>query len=541
MKKLFLFLTVHLLAVNLCTAQDPTEFPYLNSSQVVGIYNTGDAAIALSLIEYRTIDNKDVYLVSYLDDTQSQLEVFATRGSRFIGASSSNGTTYFVFEHKQLRNIQIVRLNQSRQLEYGEFSRKEALDFHGNAIGIETNQAGQLFILSNYTVLGTDEKGNSIVVERGSEILSYDAALVLTGNYRLEGIGSFIAANPIEEGIVVSYETRVPNEKKYNLELFIFDNALTLKGKHLLTDNGSFFPSEIISHNNQIIMAGYDMKNTIFDSEKTEGLFVRLLNMDGSVQNTSQYSWDLLKTELKNSGRGDFIFNGKKTILVEKIIPSDGGFQLICESYSSNSGVTAGEVLLGESGDKRNVISVFDFVIFDTNSNGELTSVKILEKEPMNIEVQGRTGSLRGLALENQLKRYKAFPFQSVANNKITFINYRNKQGTLAEMDMTTGEITNGASIILEPVIVEEVTLADERIADSKVLTKLDNIQEKSNNLDAKLNRFGQKLEYGLEKIDFVFNPSVKWDLGWHTLNNGKTIVYLYYPSRYSIYYAPLN
>ena len=88
---------------------------------------------------------------------------------------------------------------------------------------------------------------------------------------------------------------------------------------------------------------------------------------------------------------------------------------------------------------------------------------------------------------------------------------------------------------------MEEVTLADERTADSKILTKLDNIQEKSDNLDAKLNRFGQKLEYGLEKIDYVFNPSVKWDLGWHTLNNGKTIVYLYYPSRYSIYYAPLN
>ncbi|NOQ75694.1 MAG: hypothetical protein GQ574_27050 [Crocinitomix sp.] len=541
MKKILIYLTIQLLAVNLCTAQEPTEFEYLNASQVVGIYNTGDAAISLSLIDYRTIDNKDVYLVSYFDDTQSQLEVVATRGSRFVGASSSNGNTFFVFEHQQLQNVQIVRLNQERQLAYGEFTRKEALDFRGNAVGIETNDDGQLFIMSNYTVLGVDDKGKTIVIERGSEVLSYNAELVQTGKYRMEGIGSFIAASPIEKGIVISYETRIWKEKKYDLELFIFDNALTLKGKHLLTDNGSFFPSEIISHNNQIILAGYNMKNTIFDSEKTEGIFVRILNIDGTVKNTSEYSWDQLKTELKNTGRGDFIFNGKKTVLIEKILPTDGGFQLIGESYSSNSGVTAGELLLGESGDKRNVISVFDFVIFETNASGELTTVNILEKEPMNIEVQGGVRNLRGLALEKQIKRYKAFPFQSVKDNKITFINYRNKQGTLSEMDVTTGEITNGASIILEPVIVEEVTIADERTADSKILTKLDNMQQKSDNLDAKLNSFGEKLEYGLEKIDYVFNPSVKWDLGWHTLNNGQTIVYLYYPSRYSIYYASLN
>jgi hypothetical protein len=541
MKKILFYLSIQFLAVQFSIAQEPTEFPYLNASQIVGIYNTGDAAVSLSLIDYRTIDNKDVYLVSYLDETQSQLEIFATRGSRFIGASSVNGDTYFVFEHNKLQNIEVVYLNAARELKYTEYSRDEKRNFRGTIVGIETNQDGQLFILSNYYIMGEDAKGNPIIKSRGSEVISYDSDLVQTGKYRLEGIGGFIAAHPIEKGIVISYETRIWKDKNYNLELFIFDNALTLKGKHLLTNNGSYFPSEIISHNNQIIMAGYDMKNSIFESQRTEGLFLRVLNMDGTIQNTSRYSWDELKAELKNSGRGDFIFNGKKTVLIEKIIPTDTGFKLIGESYSSNSGVTAAELLIGESGDKRNVISVFDFVIFETNSNGELINVSILEKEPMNIEVQGSMNGLRGLALEKQLKRYKTFPFQSISGNKISFINYRNQLGTLSEIDILTGAITNGPSIVLEPVIIEEKTIADERTEDSKVLTKLDNMQQKSDNLDAKLTKFGQKLEYGLEKIDFVFNPSVKWDLGWHTLNNGKTIVYLYYPERYSIYYASFN
>lgn len=541
MKKIILIIALQLFAVNLSKAQDPAEFPYLNPSQIIDVYNVGNAAVCLSLIDYRTIDNKDVYLVSYLDESQTQLEIVASRGSRFIGASNVNGITYFVFEHTQLANIQIVRLNPEKKVDYTEFTRKEDRNFRGRVVSIETNSTGQLFIMSNYSVLGTDEKGNSITVESGSELLGYDAKLTQKGNYRLEGIGYFIAANPIKEGIVVSYETKIPKEKRYNLELFIFDNALTLTGKHLLTDNGSFFPSEMISHDGQIVMSGYNMKNTIFDSEKTEGLFVRVLNMDGTVQNTSSYSWEQLKAQLKNSGRGDFIFNGKKTVLVEEIIPTASGFQLICESYSSNSGVTAGELLLGDSGDKRNVISVFDFVIFETNESGELTSVKILEKEPMNIEVQGQIGNLRGLALENQIKRYKAFPFRRVSNSKIIFINYTNQQGTLAEIDLNTGEIINGASLALVPVIVEEITITDERTADSKLLTKLDNLQQKSDNLDAKLTRFGDKLTYGLEKIDFIFNPYVQWDLGWHTLDNGQTIIYLHYPERYSVFYAPLN
>lgn len=128
-------------------------------------------------------------------------------------------------------------------------------------------------------------------------------------------------------------------------------------------------------------------------------------------------------------------------------------------------------------------------------------------------------------------------PFQSYADNKISFINFRNKTGTLAVKDINTGVITNGPSIILEPIFTEEFTLADARIAESKVLSKLTEMDEKSNNLDEKLSRFGNNLEYGLEKIDYVLNPSAKWNLGWHTLTNGKTVIYLFYPERYSIFY----
>ncbi len=537
MRKILVYLTIQLIACQITFAQQK-EFPYLNEAQVVGVYNTGNDVIALSRVDYRTIDNKDIYLASYLNSAQNQLEIAVPRGSKFAGVTSNKEETYLVFDLSSMATLTVIHLDQNRKLTYGEFIRPEGVDFNGSIRGIETNSVGQLFILSQYAIPIKNDKGQTIKHNVGTEYLSYDKTLKQTGALRIDGISRLVGVFPITEGIVVSVETKIFSEKKYELKLLIFDNNLSLKGEHLLTAENSYFPSEIISDNGQIIMAGYSLKKTISDNQATDGLFVRVLKMDGTVQTTSEYNWDQLKVKLQNTTRGDFIFNGQKTILVEKIVPSAEGYRLICESYSSNSGVTANEVLLGESADKRNVVSVFDFVIFDINKSGALTSVKILEKEHMNIEIGGSySRSFSGLALENLLKRNRAMPFQSYADNKISFINFRNKTGTLAVMDINTGEITNGPSIFLEPVFTEEITLTDARIADSKVLSKLAEIDEKSTNLDEKLTRFGNNLEYGLEKIDYVLNPSAKWNLGWHTLTNGKTVIYLFYPERYSIFY----
>ena len=538
--KIIVFIVLQICAITIASAQQK-EFPYLNNSQVVGVFNIGNEAVAISLIDYRTLDNTDIYIVSYLNDSQNQIELLANHGSKFVGVSTNNGHTYFVFDLPQLGIIQVAHLNQDNQITYASYSPEEKENFRGNPVGMETNELGNLFVYRTYAILGKNAKGKTIVVEKGAEVLSYDSNLNQTGLYRNIGDGRIIGANGIKEGVVLTYEAKNLKEKAYHLGLIMLSNSAQEIGQHELTADGSFFPSEIISYDNQIVLAGYSMKNTIFNS-KTEGLFIRVLNMDGTVQNTSLFSWEKLKSELKNKGRGDFIFNGKKTILVEQIIPVDKGFKLICESYSSNSGVTVGETILGESGDKRNVISIFDFVIFDTNESGELTAVNILEKEPMNIEVAGsRYAGLRGLALEKMLKRYKVMPFKSIDDNTISFINYVNQVGTIAEMDITTGVIKQGLTIALEPEFVEEKTLADERIEKSGILTKLDNMDKKMDNMDKKVDEIANKVAYGLEKIDYFFNPYGKNELGYHTLDNGKTIVYVYYPTRYSIFYEVLN
>ena len=540
MKKIILLICVQILAINVCSAQ-MAEFPYLNSNQVIGIYNLDNEVAALSFAETRNYDKKDIYLLSFLNDNKTQSQFAVNQGSYLVGTSSSNSQTYFVF-NDQFGNGEIIHVADDYTLSFANYESRDGDFSTGRPAMIETNQAGNLFIFSNYSIAGKDDKGRDITIERGIEIKGYDHSLNEIGAYRYKDLSRVTSFTPIAEGFVLNIETLNKKEKQFDLELVIFNNNLEMLGKHNLTGGESYFPSDIISHNNQIIVAGYNLKGSIFEAKATEGLFTRVISMDGTELSTNKFSWLTLKEKLANGEKGDFIFNGKKDILIQKIIPSASGYKIVCESYSNHGGTTAAEFLLGDNNQNR-VITVYDFVIFETSPSGELTSVNILNKEHMNIEVGGgKMSKASRIEYAYHLKRYQAFPFRSVRDNKISFVNYKNKVGYLSEMDMVSGEITQGLPILLEPVIEEEVNeQADEMVANSKMLTKLDNMDKKLNNTSEKLDKVGSKLEYGIEKVDLIFNPWQKNDHGIYTLANGQTIAYLIHPERHSVYFEVLN
>ena len=99
---------------------------------------------------------------------------------------------------------------------------------------------------------------------------------------------------------------------------------------------------------------------------------------DGTVKAKNTFDWSIMKTKLKNTKRSDFVFSGKMNVMVEKIAVTETGYGIICESYSTGSGITGAELLIGGNSGRELVLTVYDFILFDTDVNGSLLNVNIL-------------------------------------------------------------------------------------------------------------------------------------------------------------------
>ena len=401
-------------------------------------------------------------------------------------------------------------------------------------------------MVRNYSEMGLDDKGKEVVLEHGTEILNFDKSGNLAGRRleKAEGTvwSTVVGITPIPEGAVLMYELSDYKNREYNLEIRICDNIGNVTGTYNLTQDGGYFPTDIVSDNGNIVLSGYYVKGSVFSAQKTEGLFLTILDKQGGLQNRSTFDWDNLKSNLKETKRSDFIFTGKMKVMVEKIEPINSGYQIICETYSSGGGTTTAEFLLGgNSTANQHVITVYDFVVFQTDKSGELTSVNIIPKQECNIDMGGLSKRTGSMAMANLIKKYRVFPFQSYNNGKISFVNYKNHEPYYAELNVSSKEITEGKKITFEPVIEEKVDKDWEAAkSNSGALSKLDRFAQKTDNFSNKLDEAGKKLEYAVEKIDYVFRPYGKSNDGYYMLSN-KVVSYLIHPDTYKVFYLYVN
>lgn len=522
------------------------EIPYINSVNLAGVYNSGNEAFALIFIENRPTDRKDIYQISFFNEAFEKLFFEVEEDEYLYDVVSREGNSYFVFSSNTSHNFRILKLSKTHQLTQSTVKEPAPNDDFGKVNRAEINNEGNLFIFRPYSVWQFNDQREKKTIESGTEILAYDSDLSEVGSYRMnfdqQTRPTIMGFTPIEEGFVLTVETKDVEARQYDLNLKIFTNDLKLTGVYQLTENESFFPTEIISDNNQLVVAGYTLKGSLFESKDVEGLFVSTISLDGTLNRTSKYSWGLMTEKLQETQRGEFLFSGKMNVLVEKIIPSEGGYQIICESYENNSGKTIAEIAFGDNDNNRMVV-VYDFVVFSTNSDGSLKGVKILEKEPMNIEIgAARMSKSSRIEFAYYMKKYQAFPFRAVEDGNISFVNYKNKIGYLSSLNMASGEIVQGDPILITPVIAEEVNAArEEFVANSSALTKLDNLGNKTDNLTGKLDRFGNKLDYSIEKVDLVFNPWGDRFSGMFFFDNGTSLGYIIDPVRHSVFFEPIN
>ncbi len=544
MKNLILSFVILTASLN-SVGQEINELHYLNANQINGIYQLGSEAAVLSMSEYRSIDKQDVYQLTYLSNHMATLEINIPENSQLVDVESNPEFSVLIFQTRNREQIVLVYISQDQTISYNTYSGEA--DYRSG--GIEKtalNSIGNLVVVRHYSEMGIDAKGKTIVLEYGKEILNFDNTGNLKGRRleKREGTvwSSIIGITPIPEGSVFMYELNDYKNKEYHLEVRICDNIGNIIGSHILTENGGYFPSDIISDNGKIILSGYYVKGSVFAARKTEGLFITMLNMDGSLQTMSTFGWDNLKSKLKDAKRSDFIFTGKMKVMVEKIEATNSGYKILCESYSSGGGTTTAEFLLGgNSTANQHVITVYDFVVFETDKSGELTSVNILPKEESNIDMGGVSKKTGSMEVSNLIKKYDVFPFKSYRDGKIIFVRYKNKVPFYAEMDVRTGAITEGGKITFEPVIEEKVDKDWEAAkSNSGMLNRLDKLSAKTEKFEKNVEKVGNKLEYGLEKIDRKFSPYGKSNAGYYMLSN-KVVSYLINPDTYSVFYQYIN
>lgn len=542
MKTIYLTLTLAL-ACSQAFAQGMKKLDYINPAQVTGVYNLGMHSAVLSNEGNRGMDKKDIYTLHFMDETIPVQEFAVNQRSTLFAVESSKENSVFIFNGQKELSLVYVRPNGNPSISLIESPAN--YQFH-SLYESGMNHDGSLTLFRGYTKLGKDRQMRDSVIESGLEFITVNSGGKVI-NTRYEKRSTYTSDNvvsifPTSNGMAYVMESNSPKKKEYALNLVFSDKMGKVTGSFLLSEANTLFPTEVIADNGQYVVAGYYLKGTIYSAKKTEGLFIQVLKPDGGLIATNTYDWDNLKGKLKGNQQGDYLFNGKMNIMVESISATDNGYRIICESYSYGSGVTPAEFLIGDNSSSSSVVSVYDFVVFETGKSGDVTSVNILKTEPCNIDVGPRLGSRGSLQVSNLLKRYQIFPYKSLNGNKIQYVRYKKGEGFYAEIDVLTGEITDGKPVLLKPVIVEEVDEDYEALKEkSKTIDKLDRFSKRLDNFSEKVDEVGTNAQYGIEKIDRYFNPYERMNSGLFILEDKKVITYLISPESFAIYYELLN
>ncbi|MEN8732890.1 MAG: hypothetical protein ABF321_09975 [Bacteroidia bacterium] len=538
-------LTTALLLVCALTAiaQEAMRKQYVNPAQVVGVYNFGRYAAALSNEGVRAMDQKQLYTLHFLAEGIANQEIAVPTGSSIFNVESSANNSAIIFNGRN--EVTVVMIADGVDPEYVTIETAESFNYNRiNTSAIDDK--GNIVLVRNYSQNGVDENGRQIIVERGLEYIHLAADGTVTfkrlEKQNIERPFNLVNIFPTSSGMVYLMEYNGRKKSEYELKLNICDDMGNPLGEYTLTNEQTFFPSDIINDNGKLVMAGYYLNGTIYSSKKTEGLFMTILDASGTEQSKSIFDWDNMKQKLKDAKRSEFIFNGKMNVMIEKIAVTDLGYSIIGESYSTGSGITGAEFLIGGNSSEEMVLTVYDFVLFETDANGGLLNVSILEKEECNIEMAGTSRRMGMVQMTSLLKKFDVLPFRGVENGVISFVNYKAKKGYYATMNTSTGEISEGKPLDIN-IVKEEVVDKDAEalVAGSSALTKLDRMGSKLDKFATKTENAINKLEYGIEKVDVRFSPYAKSETGQHILSDGKLVSYQLDQKDYSIYYDYLN
>jgi hypothetical protein len=545
MKNFLILLTGLIFAT--ANAQEQEKIDYINANDVQGVYRAGKKAVCISFSENRAYDHKSLYVLQVLGEDKVNKQVIEVEeGSQIMDVVSNSKQAIVLFQNQNKELLEMVALDQNGKIVSNQKYQTDVndLEFYGYFSKWALSETNKLFMVRTYSLYEEPKPRVRKLVNQGYQLLSLNTDATLAGAYSENGMdkpGSDIKTLlAYDEGCVVFLSQSESKKKTFSARLEMFSNIAAQTGTYALSgEDFTYYPTGIIYNNGEIVAAGMYFKGLWYNAKTSEGLFLLKTNMKGEKLALSGQTWTDLKTKLGTVEKSDFMFNGKTDFLVEAIQETPTGYVIVGESFGKSSGVSGAEFILDtEDNSDSRVLSVYNFIVIETDKNGMLSSVRSLKKENSNIKINGGISMLRNVELSFMLKKYNKFPFQSISNNEIHYIAYKNKEGFYNVMDIKTGEIKSSVPIKLVPEIEAEVDVkAQELIEGSKVLSKLDRLSQKMDNLDKKLDAAGSKLDYAISKTDVEFYPGQRDNTGIILMGDGSSVSYIVHPETHAIYY----
>ena len=545
MKKIFLILS--LISFVSSQAQEQEKIEYINSNDVQGVYRAGKKAVCISFSENRAYDRQSLYVMQVLGDEKAQKQVIAVQeGSMILDVVSNSKQALVLFQNPSKELLEIFALDENGKITSKHQYQTDAndLESYGYFSKWVYSEKNILFMIRSYSLYEEPKPRFKKLVNQGYQLLSLNADGTLLGTYKENGMDKPISdiktLVAFEDGCILFNSLNESKKKTFAARLEMFSNMAASTGTYQLSgEDYTYYPTGIIYNKGEIVAAGMYFKGLWHNAKTSEGLFLMKTNVKGEKLALSTQAWGDLKAKIGATEKSDFMFNGKTDFLVEAIQETATGYMIVGESYGKSSGVSGAEFILDtEDNSDSRVLSVYNFIVIETDKNGVLASAKTLKKDNSNIKINGGMSMMRNVELSFMLKKYNKFPFQSIVNNQIHFINYKNKEGFYCVMDISTGEIKSSIPIKLEPEIEVEVDVkSQELIESSKLLTKLDRFSQKMDNLDKKLDDAGKKLDYAVSKTDVEFYPGQKDNNGILLMGDGSSVCFYVHPETHAIYY----
>jgi hypothetical protein len=179
-------------------------------------------------------------------------------------------------------------------------------------------------------------------------------------------------------------------------------------------------------------------KGSKYDDKNSDGLFFTLISGEGEIKQFTKKTWKSMKDQIA----GEFssaLLGGKTKIMVEDVIKkNDGTYMVICEQFkkANNANLTGSGAgaLLGTSGGSSAAgeigFTVLDFVFFNFDATGNLSSIDVVAKQNKEARVSGKIASEKGLAIAQYMYGRGFFCYKElIEKDGKQIIVYRNDDG----------------------------------------------------------------------------------------------------------------
>jgi len=248
----------------------------------------------------------------------------------------------------------------------------------------------------------------------------------------------------VENGRLYLLREKNPNRTSdnftYSVQCFDLSSGEQIYSTDLLSEEAGGAPSFIrVSPSGEVATGGMYFKGAKYDDKNSDGLFFALLSPTGAVTQFSKNTWSSLKDQIS----GEFssaLIGGKTKIMVEDVITKkDGTYMVIAEQFkkANNASMTSVGAATGLGGSSSSGaagsevgFTVLDFVFFNFDKSGKLTSIDVVGKESKEARVSGSVATEKGLAVAQYMKAEGFFGYKGVIeNNGQQMIFYRNDEG----------------------------------------------------------------------------------------------------------------